>query len=178
MLIPILTLQPCLALQNWKRNRTKNLESFCRMIEEDICCLRINWKQRRTWSESLDPSSERWLQRSTRGATPWQDHIKGPRGQQCLWLQSLDFDRKSTPEAQTMILRRPRRRRRTIVVLLAVSGAGLLLLLWTGGEEEERQEKDIPCSDGGQVGSQLTILTETVVLIQLCRAFLTYPARI
>ena len=100
MLIPILTLQPCLALQNWKRNRTKNLESFCRMIEEDICCLRINWKQRRTWSESLDPSSERWLQRSTRGATPWQDHIKGPRGQQCLWLQSLDFDRKSTPEVQ------------------------------------------------------------------------------
>ena len=43
------------------------------------------------------------------------------------------------------------------MVLLAVSGAGLLLLLWTGGEEEERQEKEIPCSDGGQVGSKSTL---------------------
>ena len=51
------------------------------------------------------------------------------------------------------------------MVLLAVSGAGLLLLLWTGGEEEERQEKEIPCLNGGQVGKNPPLLMDNVVLM-------------
>lgn len=51
------------------------------------------------------------------------------------------------------------------MVLLAVSGAGLLLLLWTGGEEEERQEKEIPCLNGGQVGKNPPSLMDNVVLM-------------
>ena len=133
--------KPCLAFQNWQRNWTKTWN-------DSVWCLR------RAFSETDWRKDGIWIIRSmfrmflqTNAVTPCPDHIKIPRGQQCLWLHSLDSER-----GPTMILRRPRRRRRTIVVLLAVSGAGLLLLLWTGGEEEERQEKEIPCLDGGQVG--------------------------